>query len=473
MDPFASALDVAAAIRRKEVSPTEVADHYLGRMDALDPELNAFAHRADDEVREAAAKATEVVAGTADTSTLPPFHGVPLPIKDLAAVAGWPCTYGSKASSRAPRAASDPVVERLARAGFVLSGTTNTPEFGTISFTESDAHGVTRNPWDTGRTPGGSSGGSAAAVASGMAPAAHASDGGGSIRIPSSCCGLVGLKAGRARVPNGLVPIEGFSTNGAVARTVADAAALFDVVAVVDPLTWYAAPQPAEPWSTLASRDPGRLRVGYTTEAPLGLPVDPACVTATERTVAALAEAGHELTETALDLPDQSAFVAAFLTVWNTASGWLQMEDWDAVEPLNAALRASARSLDSLSYVEGLRTMQTLAKPVIRPFVEDFDVVVTPTMACLPPEVGAWRVGTEGNPTAAMLNCYPMAVFTSVFNVTGLPAISVPVHQDEASGLPVGVQVVAGPWRDDLVLQVAGQLERALPWADRHPVAAA
>jgi amidase len=469
MDHFATALELAAAIRRKDVSPTEVAEASLARMDELEPQLNAFAYRADDEVRAAAAKATEVVAVTDDPATLPPFHGVPLPIKNLNHVAGWPCTYGSKGASRAPSERSDPIVERFLAAGFVLSGITNSPEFGTISFTESDAHGITRNPWDTGRTPGGSSGGAAAAVASGMAPVAHASDGGGSIRIPSACCGLVGMKAGRARVPNGLVELEGFATNGVVAHTVADAAALFDVVAVVDPYSWYAAPQPSETWATLATRDPGRLRVGFTTTAPLGLPVDPACVTAVDKTVAALAAAGHDVTETSLDMPEVGTFVAAFMQVWNAASAWSPVQDWDALEPHNTALRSAAREVDSLTYVDGVRTMQTMATAVIRPFVEDFDVVVTPTMACLPPEVGAWREGTDADPTMALLNCYPMAVFTSIFNVTGLPAISVPVHQDDASGLPVGVQVVAGPWRDEVVLQVANQLEQALPWADRHP----
>jgi amidase len=187
-----------------------------------------------------------------------------------------------------------------------------------------------------------------------------------------------------------------------------------------------------------------------------------------EKTVAALSAAGHEVTETALEVPDMDRFVASFLAVWNTGTAWSPVEDWEAVEPLNAALRAAAREVDSLAYVDGVRTMQTLAKAVVRPFLEDFDVVVTPTMACLPPAVGAWREGAETDPMVSLLNCYPMGVFTSVFNVTGLPATSLPLHHDEASGLPVGVQVVAGPWRDDLVFQVATQLEQALPWSDRH-----
>jgi amidase len=182
-----------------------------------------------------------------------------------------------------------------------------------------------------------------------------------------------------------------------------------------------------------------------------------------------LEAAGHEVTETAIEAPEMNTFVASFISVWNTGSAWSPVDDWDAIEPLNAALRDAARTVDSLKYAEDVRTMQMLAKGVIRPFVEDIDILVTPTMACLPPEVGSWRAGTDADPTAALLNCYPMAVFTSVFNVTGLPAISVPVHHDDASGLPVGVQVVAGPWRDELCFQVAAHLEQALPWADRHP----
>jgi amidase len=469
MDAFDGAVEVAGAIRRKEVSPSEVADQYLKRMDELDAQLNAFSFRADDEVRAAAAAATQAVADAADPADLPPFHGVPLPIKNLNAVAGWPCTYGSRGATRDPRPASDPIVDRFRAAGFVLSGMTNSPEFGTISYTESDAHGITRNPWDTGRTPGGSSGGAGAAVASGMAPIAHASDGGGSIRVPSSCCGLVGMKGSRGRIPNDLFELEGFATNGVVAHTVADAAALFDVLAVVDPYNWIAAPQPALPWSELATQAPARLRIGYATVAPVPLPVDPACVTAVERTVAALADAGHEVTETTLDIPRIDEFIASFLAVWNTGSAWAPIEDWDALEPHNAALRVAARAVDSLTFAEDVRRTQQIAKGAIRPLVEDFDLLVTPTMACLPPEVGSWRVGTEENPEVALLNCYPMAVFTSICNVTGLPAISVPVHHDEASGLPVGVQLVAGPWRDELAFQVAAQLEQALPWSDRHP----
>jgi amidase len=467
VDPFTSAVDLARAIRTKEISPVEVADLYLGRIEALDPTLNAFAHRADDDVRSAAKRAEEAVAST-PADDLPPFVGVPIPIKDLNPVAGWPCTYGSNGARRTPREVSDPIVDRFVDAGFVLLGVTNSPEFGTISYTESDAHGITRNPWNTEHTPGGSSGGSAAAVASGMAPLGHANDGGGSIRIPASCTGLVGLKGGRGRVPNEFIEIEGFVCEGVVTRTVADTAAVYDVLDVVDPLVFFSAPRPPRPYRELATIEPPTLRVGFTTSAPLGLPVDPECVTAVTKTVSALEAAGHHVVEVALDVPEMGRFVERFITIWNTGSVWSPMDDWDAIEPLNAALRAAARTVDSLQFAEAVRATQRMSRAVIAPFGRDFDVLVTPTMAVQPPKVGTWREGMDADPSAGLLNCYPMAVFTSIFNVTGLPAISLPVYQAE-SGLPVGVQVVASPWREDLLLQLGTQLEQALPWHDRHP----
>ncbi|HEX4818736.1 MAG TPA: amidase [Acidimicrobiales bacterium] len=466
MDPFSSALDVAAAIRSKDVSPVEVADFYLERIEALEPALNTFAHRADDDVRDAAKRAEQHVMST-PADELEPFVGVPVPIKNLNPVAGWPCTYGSRGANRAPRPVSDPIVDRFVDAGFVLLGVTNSPEFGTISYTESDAHGITRNPWNPQHTPGGSSGGSAAAVAAGMAPLGHANDGGGSIRIPASCTGLVGLKGGRGRVPNEFIEIEGFVCEGVVTRTVADTAAVYDVLDVVDPLVFFSAPRHSRSYAELAAMDPPRLRVAYTADAPLGLPVDPECVAAVIRTVRALEAAGHTVVETSLEIPEMNDFVARFIMIWNTGSVWSPMDDWDAIEPLNAALRAEARRVNSLEFASAVRETQRMARAIIEPFGRDFDVLVTPTMAVQPPEVGSWR-GADGDPTAGLLNCYPMAVFTSIFNVTGLPAISLPVHQAE-SGLPVGVQLVAPPWREDLLLQLGSQLEASLPWRERHP----
>jgi amidase len=470
MDPLASALDIAAAIRAKAISPLEVADHFLARIDELEPQLNAFAHQDPDRVRRTASAADDAVAAADETSGLPPFHGVPLPIKDLNAVAGWPCTLGSRGASTAPQPRSDRLVERFVAAGFVLLGMTNTPEFGTISYTESDAHGITRNPWDPARTPGGSSGGAAAAVAAGMAPVAHASDGGGSIRIPASCCGLVGHKPSRGRVPNELIELEGFVAEHVVARTVADSAALLDVGGVVDPLVFFSAPQPPGPYADLVRQAPPPLRVGYTTTPAIDVPVDRACVAAVETACRALEGAGHHVFEATLTMPDAGAFLAAFTTVWNTGSAWSPIERPDAVEPLNAALVAAARSVDSFAFTSSVRQTQQLAGVVLANFGRDFDVLVTPTMACLPPEVGSWRAGMDADPVTGLLNCTPMAAFTAVWNVCGLPATSVPTYHDESSGLPAGVQVIGPSWRDDLCLQLAAQLEQALPWHDRRPV---
>jgi len=470
IDPFTPAVELAAAIRRKEVSPIEVADMYLDRMDALDPRLNAFCHRADHDVRKAAAVAADAVARVDSTEELPPFHGVPLPIKDLLDVAGWPTTYGSAGASRVPAAVSDPVVQRFVDAGFVLLGKTTTSEFGTVPFTESEALGSSRNPWDPDRTPGGSSSGAGAAVAAGMAPIAHAGDGGGSIRIPASCNGLVGLKPTRGLVTNAAVDLEGLATNGVLTRTVADTAAALDVLARHDPAAWWSPPAPRTSFATAVPMDPPPgLRIGVLAESPIeGMPVDPACATAVDITLRTLESVGHHVVDTPLPLPPSDELLAAFTTIWNVGGAGIALADPDRVEAHNRALRAAARAIDSWTYVTGVRETQKLSRRIVEAFVHSFDLLVTPTMACLPPLVGAWRAGGD-DPLKALHNSYPMAVFTSLFNVTGQPAISVPVYHDDATGLPVGVQVVAAPWREDLLLQVARSLELAHLWAGRRP----
>jgi amidase len=470
-DPFRSATDLAAAIRRREVSPTEVAEYYLDRVDRLDGRLNAFCFRADDDVRRTAAAATDAVMAARDPADLAPFLGVPLPVKDLDDVAGWPTSYGSRGADPAPQKESDPIVRRFTDAGFVPLGKTTTSEFGAISFTESEAFGITRNPWDTDRTPGGSSGGSAVAVAAGMAPIAHAADGGGSIRVPASCTGLVGLKPTRGRVTSTTIEGEGLGTSGVVTRTVADAAAGLDVLARHDPAAWWSPPTPATTFSAaLAAAAPRGLRVGALREAPVEtLTVDPACVTAVDTALRALEAAGQHVVDTPLDLPPADTLITAFTTLWNVSAAGAPLADPDRVEAHNLALRQAARAVDSWAFAEAEKATQALSRRIVESFVAGFDLLVTPTMACLPPPVGAWRAGTEQEPMMALLNCYPLAIFTSIFNVTGLPAISVPLHHDPATGLPVGVQIVAAPWREDLLLQVARDLEQALPWADRHP----
>ncbi|MEU9472895.1 amidase [Streptomyces avermitilis] len=470
-DSFTPAVELAAAIRRKEVSPVEVADCCLERMDELDPRLNAFCHRADDDVRKAAAAAADAVARTVSDGDLPPFLGVPLPIKDLLDVAGWPTTHGSAGAGRAPAAASDPVVRRFVDAGFILLGKTTTSEFGALPFTENEALGISRSPWDPDRTPGGSSSGAGAAVAAGMAPIAHAEDGGGSIRIPASCNGLVGLKPTRGLVTNATVSVEGLGTSGVLTRTVADTAAALDVLARHDPGAWWSPPAPHGSFAAAMQTDlPTGLRIGVLTDSPIdGIHVHPACTEAVTVTVRTLESAGHHVVGTRLPLPPADELVAAFTTIWNIGGSGITLADPDRVEPHNRALRDAARSIDSWSYAEGVKKTQQVSRRIVEGFLAGFDLLVTPTMACLPPLVGAWRAGTDDGPLRALQNSYPMGVFTSVFNVTGQPAISLPVHHDDATGLPVGVQIVAAPWREDLLLQVSRTLELAHPWTGRRP----
>lgn len=471
IDPFTPAVELAAAVRRKEVSPVEVAECYLARMDELDPRLNAFCHRADHDVRKAASAAADAVVRAASAEDLPPFHGVPLPIKDLVDVAGWPTTHGSAGADRAPAAASDPIVRRFVDAGFVLLGKTTTSEFGTVSFTESEALGISRNPWDPDRTPGGSSSGAGVAVASGMAPLAHAADGGGSIRVPASCTGLVGLKPTRGRVTNATVDSEGLATHGVLTRSVADSAAALDVLARHDPAAWWSPPTPSRSFTdALTTAPPRGLRIGVLVDPPLdGLNVDPACAAAVDTTLRTLESVGHHLVDVPLPLPGTDELVTAFTTIWNVGGAGVALADPDRVEPHNRALREAARALDSWAYAEGVQRTQHLSRRIVEAFVSGYDLLVTPTMSCLPPPVGFWRTGAADDPMTPLLKSYPLAVFTSLFNVTGQPAISVPVHHDAATGLPVGVQLVAAPWREDLLLQVSRTLELAHPWIDRRP----
>ncbi len=465
--PYASALDAADAVRRREVSPSELMDHYLAEVDRVNPVLNAFALRDDDRARELAAAATDLVAST-PAEDLPPFHGVPMPIKDLDDVAGWPTTFGSRGTPTAPADADVPEVARLRAAGFVFMGKTTTPEFGTVSMTESERLGITRNPWNTEHTPGGSSGGSGAAVASGMAPIAHASDGGGSIRIPASCNGLVGLKASRNRITGLVESVFGASTVGVETWTVADTAAALDVLGVFDTGSWNLAPPPARPYAQEVGADPGRLRILVTSENALGVPVDPACVDAVDQTARLLESLGHEVLTDGLVYPDAGRFLEGFLSAWTTLSAGVPVVDESALEPHNRANRAQARTLDAMSMVEAVQMLQLLSRHFVEQFGAAFDVLVTPTMAVEPPKVGTIWEGMDQDPNAPLFNCTPMAAYTAMFNVTGQPAISLPLHMS-ASGLPVGVQFAAGAWQEDLLLRLASQVEEAAPWVARRP----
>jgi amidase len=466
--PARSATELAAAIAAKNLSPLEAMEAYLARVDAIDPQLNAFALRDDERVLADARAATERISRSTDD--LGPLFGVPVPIKDLDDVEGWPTTLGSWASSDEPRPADGRIAERMRRAGAVLMGKTTTPEFGTVSYTESDRLGITRNPWNTDHTPGGSSGGAAAAVSVGMAPIAHASDGGGSIRIPASCCGLVGLKPGRHRITEDYELMGGGATGGVVSRTVADTALALDVLAVRDPLGWNMAPPPERPFRDEVGRDPGRLRVAVCLESPLGVPVDPEPRRVAERAVELLAGAGHEILDVAVRWPDPATVLTAFMTIWSTGSALYDLPHPERVEPHDRPVEPRPTAD---AYARSLRDLQLATRLLAGQLIEDFDLLVTPTMAVEPPKVGTWLEGVdlEHNPGQAILNCLPMATFTAIFNMTGLPAISLPVDL-AASGLPVGAQLVAGPWQEARLLRVAAQLEDAVRWHERWPAMA-
>ena len=462
MDEHASAIDTAAAIANREVSPLEVLDACLARVDARNPELNAVIWRNDEAARDEARALGERIAGGADD--LPPFAGVPLPIKDLAAVAGQPCTYGSNGSPDAPAATNDLVVQAFIDAGFILTGRTNTPEFGSVSITENLRFGATRNPWDPGYTPGGSSGGAAAAVASGMFPAAHASDGGGSIRIPASCCGLVGLKPSRGRVADTVPYWSGLSTEGVVTRTVADTAAILDCISAPDPLAWWSPPTKERPFIDEVGADPGRLRVAVNTVSAMGVEVAPEALAAVDRTTKLLESLGHEVVYLDADLFDPAG-LGAFLNLMNSGLADYPELDPDRIEPHNRASLQAGLDLDSLAFSRSLMDLQRLTRGLLARFDDEFDLLVTPTMAIEPPPVGL-LAQVHAEPDFPPMDIVAMAAFTALFNITGQPAVSLPLHVS-ASGLPIGVQIVAGAFRDGQLIRVASQIEEAAPWAHR------
>jgi amidase len=473
LGPSTPALELAEGLRRRELSAVELLEACLAAVDERNPELNAVIWRNDEDALAAAEEADRRLAATESTpyGEDAPFLGVPLPIKDLTPVAGWPVSFGSRGGPPGVSEESELVVDALVRAGFVLCGRTNTPEFGVITVAENSRYGITRNPWDTDRSPGGSSGGAAAAVAGEMFPIAHANDGGGSIRIPASYCGLVGLKPSRGRVPRLAQSWLGAVVEGVVARTVADSAAVLDAIAGFDPLSWYGAPAPARPFAQETDTPPGRLRIGLMAEAPLGMPTDESCVAGARATAAALEELGHDIEE--VEVPTISEeMIPPFIAL--TQGGLAEYEgvDWSAVEPHIAHQRRASHELGADEYVIAARTLELLSRREVARWGRDFDVLLTPTSAILPPQAGAILEAQHAAPDQPVLDVVASVAFTAFGNVTGLPAVSLPLHWTDAD-LPVGVQLTAGPWQEATLIALAAQLEQARPWADRRPSARA
>jgi amidase len=455
---FLSAVEQARLVRSGDLSSTELVRSSLERIEGLDPTLNAFVTVCADEAL-ATAAAIDSAPGDA------PFRGVPIGIKDLAPTAGIRTTYSSRAFADHVPDFDSAVVRRIREAGFVIVGKTNTPEFGTVAFTESELNGVTRNPWNTALTPGGSSGGAAAALAAGLVPAAHATDGGGSIRIPASCCGLFGLKPSRGRVSTApFGAFEGLSTSGPLTRTVEDAAHLLDVLAGYEPGDPWWAPPPAEPFATTTVAPLPRLRIAVTSTPPVETAVDPECVAAVTSAAELLAALGHDVHEGA-PAWHESDLLARFIAVWQVGPALQPVEDISLLTPLNRGLVEAALAESAADYGRTVASLQMLARRIVA-FWNDVDIVLTPTLALRPVPIG-WQDAVAGAIPQLLRNT-EFTPFTAVANFTGLPAMSLPLHWT-SDGVPIGVQAIGPPAGEALLLSLAAEIETARPWADRRP----
>jgi amidase len=452
--------ELAALVRGGEISAREVVSAALTRIDDLDPQLNAFVEVDADRALEA--------ADAIEPGDERPFAGVPIAIKSNVPVAGLCMNFGSKFLSGHRPSHSAYLVRRLREAGFVVVGTTKMPEFGILPTTEPRHSGATRNPWNLERTPGGSSGGAAAAVAGGILPVAHGNDGGGSLRIPAACCGLVGLKPSRGRVSRGPDLGDSFlASDGVLTRTVAETAALLDVLAgyEVGDATW--APRPVEPYATSVRRDPGRLRVAMTAANPLDVDVDPECVRGMHAAGELLSSLGHEVVSASPALPGGDAlglFIEVFGPQVSLGIMYGQLlagrapED-DEIEPLSKVIFERAQALPSIGYLGAVAQLQAVARGIVAFFAE-YDLLLTPALAERPVPIGEIH-GCGEDPMEDLLRSGRFTPFTSLFNVTGQPAISVPLGFGD-DGLPTAAHLVAKPLGEDTLLQVAAQMEAAL-----------
>jgi amidase len=464
------AIGLAALIRNKQVSAQEVLETAIARVEAANPAINAVVHKMYDAARAA------VVAGLPDG----PLAGVPFLIKDVGSLCkGAPCSNGSRLFEGFIAAADDTIIERYRAAGLVIIGRTNSPELALAPTTEPVAHGPTRNPWDLTRSPGGSSGGAAAAVAARMVPAAHATDGGGSIRIPAANCGLFGLKPTRARTPSGPLVGEGWGSMlvaHALTRSVRDSAALLDAVAGPAPGDPYWAPPQERPYLEEVGQDPGRLRIAITTESPTGGEVHPECIAAASAAAKLCADLGHRVTEAAPSFDMESTRWARDVVI----SASLRNEIDARLGALGRPLRAG--DLERITALQAERGARYSARDYVRAmailhgigrrfaaFFAGYDVLLSP-VASQPPE----RLGTSDmmsdDAEAFVSHLFHLICFTRQFNVTGGPAASIPLHWTP-EGLPVGVQFAADFGKEALLFRLAAQLEEARPWRDRRPAA--
>jgi amidase len=467
---FLSATELAARIRDGSITAREAVEACIRRIESIDPQIGAFVELD----AESALAEAEAIAPNDQR----PFAGVPIAVKANTAVAGLCMNFASRFLAGHRPTHNAYLVRRLRAAGFVIVGTTNMPEFGILPTTEPRHTGATRNPWDTLRTPGGSSGGSAAAVAAGLVPVAHGNDGGGSLRIPAACCGLVGLKPSRGRISRGPDLGDSFLVSeGVLTRTVAETALLLDVLSGYEPgdATW--APRPAEPYTLAMRRDPGKLRIAMTLANALDVDADPEVVHGLHEAAALLRGLGHEVVEASPALPAPDSLdiylqvfgpgIALGIGLGERLAG--RPPDEDEIEPMSRAVLEMARALPSTGYLTALAQLQLLARGT-GAFFADYDLLLTPVLAARPLAIGELH-GHGEHPLEDLRRSADFAPYTALFNVTGQPAMSVPVGFG-ADGLPTGVQLVGKPLGDETLLQLAAQLETARPWAQRRPAVA-
>ncbi len=471
-EPFLDAIAQADLVRTGQASAVELVDDAIARAEKLNPELNAIIHPRFEKARAEAA------------GTLPdgPFRGVPLVVKDLmAGIEGEPHHEGMKFLRDAKFVAdhTDALARRYLDAGFVCIGRTNTPELGIVPTTEPEAYGPARNPWDTNRTTGGSSGGSAAAVASGIVAVGHANDGGGSIRIPASCCGLVGLKPSRGRtslMPDYSVIDDLLIVELCVTRTVRDTAGVLDVLHGGATGDTVRAPAPSRPYRDEVGAAPGKLRIGLLTHNPLEPgEIHPDCVRAAQNAAHLLETLGHTVEETFPTAVLDPALVGHFTTLW-AATLVYNLRYWerkvgreitaDDVEPLTWTLAEMGRSITAPDFIEAQHAALELGRGVEEWYESGYDLLLTPTLGEPPVDIGEFS--TPDEPLLGFIRAATFVPYTPLANMTGEPAISLPLHWNDAN-LPIGVQLMSAYGREDLLLRVAAQLEQAQPWADRRP----
>jgi amidase len=466
-------LELAAAIREGELSPVEITDHYLDRIDRLNDQTGAFYTVTADLAQEQAAAAEKAVADSrkagGDASELPPLTGVPIPIKDLNLVAGVRATFGSTLLADNIATEDDFVVAELRKAGIVITGKTATPEFGLPCYTETKIGPPARTPWDLTRSAGGSSGGAAAAVAAGLAPAAQGSDGGGSIRIPSSVCGLFGIKPSRGRISGGpLMPdLMGLSTDGPLARTVADAALLLDAMACYYPGDLYMVPPPPDGESFLgyARREPGKLRIGRSMKNVVpGAVVHEDCAAAYEDASTLLASLGHEIVDVELPFGDDAVPMFEYLWYAMATLAPIAPEQEDELLPLTRYLRGRGLKVTAGELIFAEAYLQAVTRNALTVF-NQYDAFLSPTLASPPVPVGYFD---EVDPAENFERQKRFTPYTALYNISGQPAVNLPLYWN-ADGLPIGVMLAGRIGDEATLISLSAQVEAARPWRDRHP----